>query len=343
MPESFPPSPGEGPEILPTLMEQLEGLAVRLAEASQKAGDAVVQDALSACPDALRSLSATVRGVVASLEACRVDVLARDEGQLASAFSSADASLRALAEASQRAASRITAQIVEIDAIEALPLGQEPVGRLRQVAADMHEAISDLGGHLDATVGEFETISQRVAALEPRPHVARGHDLLDPDTALHSAAVLRQWLSFAVATGPLRGPWSLLLIELDRFGEARVQCGPEAAEALLFQVARTVEERLQERNCETPLARYQDAVFAALVRGDARGVADVAEHLRQGIASVRWARRDQAESAALTTTASACVTPYVRGDTVAGLLERGERALAQAREEGGDRVVLAKA
>lgn len=134
------------------------------------------------------------------------------------------------------------------------------------------------------------------------------------------------------AAGRTGAPGSLVVLDIDSFGSINRRAGMRAADELLVGVAREL------RALEPPAiaARLAGDSFAVLLPGiEASGAARIADGLRRAVAAA-------AEPASCPATASLGVAGWsARDDDPGELIVRAERALALARERGGDAVAIA--
>ncbi|MFP4058526.1 MAG: GGDEF domain-containing protein [Candidatus Brocadiia bacterium] len=325
------------------LAQQLEELESKLAQTLRQASEPAVRELLETCPQGIESTCSALRDFAETFEANRADALLKKEQELDFLVSGIGEGLRDLGEANQRVAKKVGGQVEELDAIGDLPPSQDVVAHLRGITVRMQEATQEMQEYLDSMAEQVRTASQRIADLQAGPQGPKKPDLYDSETRLYSRAALVERLRTALVAGAARGPWSLLVADIDHLGDINERFGRLVGDALLFKIARIIEERLQKKCPTAFLARYDGGQFGAIVAGKPDHAADVAEHLRKGVAAARWQYRGKEEEAVLETTISVGLAPYRRGDTSDSLMQRAEKVLRQAKDQGRDRVATAEA
>ena len=169
------------------------------------------------------------------------------------------------------------------------------------------------------------------------PHLsATGVPMRDAVTGLPNRMLIIDRLRQLLAA-PGRGVLGVLYVDLDRFGLVNSTFGTDIGDRVLALVARRLESHLGPGSCT---GRVGDDQFVVLLEptGDAASVAKAADQLRQVIAEPLVL--DVVE---VVTTASIGVTTSVPGPAVAAeLLRDAQLASRQARDQGGDRVVVAE-
>lgn len=133
-----------------------------------------------------------------------------------------------------------------------------------------------------------------------------------------------------------RQPFALLLLEVDHFADIASTLGASAADMVLAQLADALSDSVRASDF---VFRVGDDQFALLlVDADRDAAAAVAQSLRQLVAGLApRSGADLTPRLAL----SVGVAPFEGHPDYEHLLRRAEAARAQARREGGDRVVMA--
>lgn len=161
-----------------------------------------------------------------------------------------------------------------------------------------------------------------------------GHDTL---TRLlnrrYLPAIVKREIGLSQASGQA---FALLLLELDRFADITLTLGASAADAVLAQLADALSDSVRASDF---VFRVGDDQFALLlVDANRDAAAQVGQSVRDLVA--RLPVRSGTELAPQLTV-SIGVAPFEGHPDYEHLLRRAEAARAQARREGGDRVLLA--
>lgn len=124
----------------------------------------------------------------------------------------------------------------------------------------------------------------------------------------------------------------LLLMDIDYFGVLSERCGHAGTDSALRQTALCLADGLRAQDL---IARYGGKKFVILLpRTEIDEAILIAERLRELVAGggLNTVQGEQA------LTVSCGVVAHVRGESLQELVERAERALTQAKENGRDRV-----
>ncbi len=189
---------------------------------------------------------------------------------------------------------------------------------------------SELEAKLDLTSKELEDIRTILTAAERRSKV-------DPLTGLANRLALDEFLRHAQIDAMETGePLSLLLIDVDHFKTFNDDYGHQLGDQVLRLISQVLKSGLREHDLA---ARYGgEELLGILPRADLATCREVAERIRQSIASRRVTRRATGELLA-TITVSIGVAEFSPGETVASLFERCDRALYAAKRSGRNRTV----
>lgn len=130
---------------------------------------------------------------------------------------------------------------------------------------------------------------------------------------------------------------AVLMLDLDHFKAINDRLGHLTGDEVLRQVAGRIRSTLRETD---KVGRYGGEEFVVILPAtDLTEGKAVAEHIRNGVASMRWPMVDQA----LWVTLSCGVTEIRPGDTVEDVVGRADAALYEAKHKGRNRVDSAAA
>jgi diguanylate cyclase len=342
MPEASSPEQG-GAELKPTaLAEALEDLSDRLAEVLPGTSDERVRAVLSESLAGLRRVSSGIRALALMLDPARAQELAQREGDLKSLVTTIGQSIRNVANANREVATAMADQVRELDDLTKLPPGDELAARLRSTVVRVRETASAMDSNLGALVTKIDSANQRIALLEQQLNEARQKALRDALTLVYSRAALNEQLLAALRDGESKGPWCCLIADIDHFKEVNDRHGHIVGDALLYKIARIMEDTLKKRASGAFLARYGGEEFCVLLPGSTveKGK-QIADLIRAAIEAARWQSRTGSGDAVIRATVSLGVAQYRGGDTTASLVDRADRGLYRAKEEGRNRVAVA--
>jgi len=195
--------------------------------------------------------------------------------------------------------------------------------------------LRDGAGHITGAAEIFSDVSvgdEVRKRLDDLEHVAR----LDPLTRLPNRRYVEERMAAHLAELERYDRFfGLIFLDLEHFKKVNDKFGCEAGDEVLRMIARTL--ILNHRPFDT-VGRWEDEQFVALpVQVDREGLRTVAERTRVLIAKSQLPWQ---EGASLGVSASVGATLVVRGDDLDSLTMRGSKALRQAKEKGGDVVVL---
>lgn len=131
-------------------------------------------------------------------------------------------------------------------------------------------------------------------------------------------------------------PVSLIFVDIDLLRNIKDQFGREHAEIMIKQIGNLIKNSI--RASDVGCRWSEDKFLITLNKCHGEKAQVIAEALRMNIENSILAQH----MPSLKTTLSIGVTQYNANDSVISLVERVERALAQAQEQGGNKVVYLK-
>ncbi|HEX4787394.1 MAG TPA: GGDEF domain-containing protein [Actinospica sp.] len=203
------------------------------------------------------------------------------------------------------------------------------------LAAGLARALFLLREGERSSEARIEQLHRELSGLEQGRDDLERLSSIDPVTGVWNYRYLQQALArelgWAVRDGK---PFALLLCEVDGFADYTVSAGHQRAFGTLRDLAQRLSVEIRSRDT---FARYGGDEFVALLPGATdEGAVAVAERLcyaaRKSLA--QSAGSDQAEAALTLSVGIACFPES--GEHVASLVGAADKALAEARADGGD-------
>ena len=335
---------------LPSEELRPSALAAALSEMARRLADAlpnVLEDQTRAT---LENSLKRVRSVCASLRSIEVlydPELAREFSRHAIGLRRAAAamadSVNAISQANESVTAKFRSHVEELEQIAQLPPDGDIGARLQATVERARTMADELYKTLEGVTRKVAEATDDVRTLERELNAARERALTDALTNIHNRTAFDEKLAEATQEGQAKGPWCVALLSVDNFQEVQEAHGPIVGDALLFKIARKLEEAVGDDQAIF-LARYGGKEFAILVRNRSIEKAiPLLENIRQGVEAARWEDRQRPEAGVVRATVSIGAAPYAPGDTPASLVERVASALETAQREGGNRVVAANA
>ena len=194
---------------------------------------------------------------------------------------------------------------------------------------DLDELVARVAGALRAKA----TLDR----LRSRSHEFERLSVTDPLTGLFNRRYLESRLEQEVSRAQRDASWlSCLMLDVDHFKQVNDRYGHPAGDAVLRELARTLQAGV--RNFDT-VARYGGEEFAVILPGaDLKGACVAAEGLRQAVGALRI-RVDGLPRPIAVTISVGVASFHGAALGAPGLVERADAALLEAKRAGRNRVV----
>jgi len=184
---------------------------------------------------------------------------------------------------------------------------------------------------------DFESKSSEIEELREQLERERQRAITDPLTGLYNRFALIERLEAALAELDEETPPSLIMLDIDHFKGVNDNHGHLVGDRVIRFVANTVLSNIKGKDSA---ARYGGEEFTILLPGTASpGAAAVAESIRTAVAEARLVKADNRKPLGQITL-SAGVASYRQGEHIMDLINRADRALYRAKNEGRNRVCV---
>ncbi len=159
----------------------------------------------------------------------------------------------------------------------------------------------------------------------------------DPLTGVNNRAALDNALEQEINLARRHStPLSIIMLDIDKFKRINDTYGHIAGDAVLKRIAESMVESARGSDV---IYRYGGEEFVILLRNtDKSGATLLAERIRAAIESIMF----KYDSFDIRITASAGLTTMLEDDDLSGLLDRCDKALYDAKQQGRNRVVVAE-
>lgn len=199
-------------------------------------------------------------------------------------------------------------------------------------------AISIMQRMLNTATGRLQKTGAFLSDMVKWGEGARIRAVTDVFTGLYNRRFFDEVLEDAVmATSMGNSPFSLVMLDLDRFGTLNAEYGEEVGDAAIKALVPVLREAFSENDI---LARYGGDEFAFILPGtDGLSALERCRKAGEGIRTLKLLEGRQGSLERLTASIGIAECP-IHGETVVELLDRSDRALYSAKEAGRDTAML---
>lgn len=230
--------------------------------------------------------------------------------------------------------------IIQIVMLTIFPLTMRESLSLMTITLACHLWVDSFGGTMTSpdniasywlqTVIAFMVVWSQLSQLHMILRLYR-QATLDPLTGIYNRRMLLQLAMRALAVSEERhSPFSVLLLDLDKFKRINDKWGHYAGDVVLQSFTRTVQERLRKSDIFGRFGGEEFIVFLPKCSGEV--TAQIANRLLEEVESMD-VPIDESRTP-LKVTASIGISTFQPGDTLSSLIERADSALYQAKAEG---------
>ena len=188
--------------------------------------------------------------------------------------------------------------------------------------------------HIDAMNARLRTLEEETESLQVRVRDEHSQATTDALTGIPNRLAWQEHVEQEVARFKRFGtPLVFLFWDVDHFKRINDNYGHKAGDKVLRKIAGILRDGIRETDF---VARFGGEEFVMLMTGsDLDASLEVAERLRGAVQQTGFHFRDQA----VTITLSCGLTRFSDGDSVDQALERADRAMYQAKQQGRNRCV----
>jgi len=185
----------------------------------------------------------------------------------------------------------------------------------------------------DAAARRLTETARRTQALQAELVEARRLAMTDPLTGLGNRRLLEEALQTGLAA-VAETPLALLMLDIDHFKAVNDSHGHPAGDAVLRNLAQTLEQGL---GGNSTASRFGGEEFAIILTGSSlREAVQAADALRNRIGNAAVTLKPSGQRVSVTVSLGVAVAHA--GESVAQLLERADQALYEAKRAGRNRV-----
>ncbi len=187
----------------------------------------------------------------------------------------------------------------------------------------------------------LEMLSKKVDSLNVELEKAVAESLTDGLTGAYNRLAFDKHMKGLVERNLVtKAPFSLILLDIDDFKDINDSYGHLIGDRVILALIQKCGEITRQNDC---IARFGGDEFAIVMSGASlKNASKKAKQLSKAVAGTRYAVTTAEDSLELSFTVSMGVSEYRKGDTVATVTERADKALYTAKHSGKARVVNEK-
>lgn len=230
---------------------------------------------------------------------------------------------------------RLYEQSEKLDAIILLDDIKEIKDSLRQQVEQIRKTVAKKE---DSDSKRIESLSQQVTNLRVELEKSRNDAIRDGLTGTYNRKAFDERISQLMDLNLSKSaPFSLLLLDIDDFKQINDSYGHPIGDRVLLATAQKCNQNIRK---EDFLARYGGEEFAILLPGaNLENATNKARQICQSLAKTQYKLDNKKKGKMVSVTVSIGISAYRTGDTVAGLVDRADKALYSAKQAGKNQAV----
>jgi diguanylate cyclase len=188
---------------------------------------------------------------------------------------------------------------------------------------------------------KLEKLSKKVNSLNVELEKAKEESVKDGLTGIYNRKAFDGYIGMIVERNTVaKAPFSILLLDIDDFKKINDNFGHQTGDRVLVAMAHKCREFIRS---DDYLARYGGEEFVVVLPGASlRNAVKKAKLICKEMAKAKYALEESKEDTIISITLSIGASVYKKGDTVATIIERADKALYAAKQAGKNRVVSEK-
>ena len=188
---------------------------------------------------------------------------------------------------------------------------------------------------------KLEQLSQKVNTLNVELEKAKEESVKDGLTGIYNRKAFDIYIRKLVDRNTvIKTPFSILLLDIDDFKKINDNFGHQTGDRVLVATAHKCREFIRSDDF---LSRYGGEEFVVVLPGASlRNAIKKSKLICKEIAKTRYALEENKEDTIISITVSIGASVHKKGDTVATVIERADKALYAAKQAGKNQVISEK-
>ncbi|OQY14555.1 MAG: hypothetical protein B6I30_00210 [Desulfobacteraceae bacterium 4572_187] len=188
---------------------------------------------------------------------------------------------------------------------------------------------------------KLEKLSKKVNSLNVELEKAKEESVKDGLTGVYNRKAFDRYIKKIVERNAVtKASFSILILDIDDFKKINDNFGHQTGDRVLMAMAHKCREFIRSDDF---LARYGGEEFVIVLPGASlRNAVKKGKLICKEIAKARYALEESKKDTVISITVSIGASVHKKGDTVATIIERADKALYAAKQAGKNRIVSEK-